>query len=78
MLNSLPAHFLSDLVSAGGFGLLGIVVLVFGFMLFDWSLRKVDFQKELNEKNWPVAFTIVGFMACVATIVSTVISKILS
>ena len=56
------------------FGLIGIVLLVFGYWFFDLVLTKLDFNKELKEKNVAVAIVIAGFMIAIGIIISGVVS----
>jgi putative membrane protein len=37
--------------NALGFGLVGIVLALLGFKLFDWITPKIDVEVELAEKN---------------------------
>lgn len=39
------------IVNALAFGLVGIVLAIFGFKLFDWLSPRIDMEKELAEKN---------------------------
>lgn len=53
------------------FGILGIFLTVLGFKVFDWTLKKVDVEKELAEKqNIAVAIVVAAVILGVA-IVST-------
>ncbi len=56
------------------FGFIGIVLLVFGYWFFDLVLTKLDFNKELKEKNVAVAIVIAGFMIAIGIIISGVVS----
>ncbi len=56
------------------FGLIGIVLLVFGYWFFDLVLTKLDFNQELKEKNVAVAIVIAGFMIAIGIIISGVVS----
>lgn len=53
--SALPAdfwpHLWGGLIGTAVFGLLGILLMVLGFKIFDWVLPKVDFERELVEKN---------------------------
>jgi uncharacterized membrane protein YjfL (UPF0719 family) len=55
------------------FGLLGIVIMAIGYVLFD-KLIPADFNKELENKNTAVAIVIAGMLIGVAIIVSKVIA----
>lgn len=56
------------------FGIVGIVLLVFGYCFFDLVLTKLDFNQELKEKNVAVAIVIAGFMIAIGIIISGVVS----
>ena len=53
-------------ITAVLYGVIGIVLLIFGFKLFDWISPKIDIQKELTEKQ-NVAVAII----CSAVILGT-------
>jgi uncharacterized membrane protein YjfL (UPF0719 family) len=55
------------------FGLLGIVIMVIGFKVFDWIIP-LDFNKELENKNIAVAIVIAGFLIGIAIIVGQVVA----
>ena len=51
------------------FGLVGILLMVIGFKIFDWITPKIDIQKELAEKhNLAVAIVIAAIILGVAAI----------
>lgn len=56
------------------FGVIGIVLLVFGYWFFDLVLTKIDFNQELKEKNVAVAIVIAGFMIAIGIIIAGVVS----
>lgn len=56
------------------FGLIGIILLVFGYWFFDKILTKIDFNQELKEKNVAMAIVIAGFMIAIGIIISGVVS----
>jgi putative membrane protein len=58
-----------NLAAAGLFGLLGILLLAFGFKVFDWIWPKIDVEKELAEKNLAVAIVIGAVLIAVGLIV---------
>ncbi len=63
----LPEGYWSELwggfIGSLVFGLLGLVLILLGFKLFDWITPRIDIQRELAEKS-NVAVAIV----CAATI----------
>lgn len=67
-------EFFGGLVGSFVFGVVGIFLLVFGFFMFDWVCKKIDFQHELVEnKNTAVAVVIAAFLLSVAYIVAQVV-----
>ncbi|MHB8074162.1 DUF350 domain-containing protein [Desulfosporosinus fructosivorans] len=55
------------------FGLLGIVILILGYILFA-KLVPLDFNKELGNNNIAVAIVIAGLLIGIAIIVSKVVA----
>lgn len=51
----LDPHFWPNLwgglIGALVFGLLGILLMAIGFKIFDWLMPRIDFERELAEKN---------------------------
>lgn len=56
------------------FGLIGIVLLIFGYWFFDKVLTQIDFNQELKEKNVAIAIVIAGFMIAIGIIIAGVVS----
>ena len=56
------------------FGLVGIVLLIFGYWAFDQVLTKLDFNEELKNKNVAMAIVIAGFMIAIGIIISGVVA----
>ncbi|MGL5151057.1 MAG: DUF350 domain-containing protein [Clostridium sp.] len=57
-----------------GFGILGIILLILGYWLFDKVLTALDFNKELKENNVAVAIVVAGFMIAIGIIISGVVA----
>jgi putative membrane protein len=69
-----PHTFLGEVVLTVIFGLLGIVLTVFGFKLFDWMTPKIDVERELTEKhNIAVAVVIAAVILGVSLVVAAVL-----
>ena len=65
------------LINAGlsiAFGIIGIVLLILGYNIFDKVLTKVDFNEELKKNNIAFAIVIAGFMIAIGIIISSVVS----
>jgi putative membrane protein len=69
----LPEHFWGSLISSAAFGLLGIVLLLLGYLLFDLITPRIDVQKELTEKNVAVALVIAALLLGIAYIAAHVV-----
>ncbi len=65
---------LNNIVSSIIFGLIGIILLIFGYWFFDKVLTKIDFNQELKEKNIAMAIVIAGFMIAIGIIIAGVVS----
>ncbi|OOM69594.1 DUF350 domain-containing protein [Clostridium sp. BL-8] len=65
---------LNNIVSSIIFGLIGIILLIFGYWFFDKVLTKIDFNQELKEKNVAMAIVIAGFMIAIGIIIAGVVS----
>lgn len=55
------------------YGIVGIVLLILGYKLFDWITPKIHVQKELSEKNTAVAIVVAALLLGVAYIVAHVV-----
>jgi putative membrane protein len=67
-------HFWGDIVAAAAFGLVGIVLLLLGYFLFDLVTPRIDVQKELSEKNMAVALVVASLLFGIAYIAAHVVS----
>lgn len=56
------------------FGLVGIILLIFGYVVFDKVLTQIDFDEELKNKNVAMAIVIAGFMIAIGIIIAGVVS----
>lgn len=59
---------------AAVYGLIGIVLLLVGYWLFDLITPRIDVQKELTEKNTAVAIVVGALLLGIAYIVAHVVS----
>ncbi|SHI47967.1 protein of unknown function [Clostridium amylolyticum] len=55
------------------FGILGIIIMAIGYIVFD-KMIPLDFNKELEQKNIAVAIVIAGLLIGIAIIVSRVVA----
>ena len=64
---------LTNLGLSALFGLLGIIILILGYVIFD-KIIPLDFNKELGKNNIAVAIVIAGLLIAIAIIVSKVVA----
>ncbi len=69
-----PYHLLwPGPLSAVVYGLIGIVLLLLGYKLFDWLTPQVHVQKELMQNNTAVAIVVAALLLGIAFIVAHVV-----
>ncbi|MDU5721702.1 MAG: DUF350 domain-containing protein [Clostridium butyricum] len=66
-------NFTFDIMLSIVFGIIGIILLITGYVVFDKVLKKIDFDEELRNKNIAVAIVIAGFMIAIGIIISGVV-----
>lgn len=66
-------NVLSELGLSAVFGLLGIIIMALGYLIFD-KMIPLDFNKELEKGNIAVGIVIAGLLIGVAMIVSKVVA----
>ncbi len=68
-------RYLEGLLGTFTCGLIGIVLLLFAFKLFDWILPKLDFEKEFSgeKPNLPLAIVVGSLLLGVAYIIASVV-----
>ncbi len=69
----LPDHFWASLAASGIFGLVGIILLLLGYWLFDLITPRIDVQKELCDKNLAVAAVIAALLLGIAYVAAHVV-----
>ena len=73
IMHFLPENFWAGIVGSLVFGLLGMVLLLLGYWLFDLITPRIDVQKELKEKNLAVAVVIGALLLGIAYITAHVV-----
>lgn len=69
-----PHTFGGEILSTAIFGLLGIVLTVFGFKVFDWLTPKINIERELAEnRNIAVAIVIGAVIIGVSIVIAAVL-----
>ena len=66
-------HFWPGPLVSAVYGLVGIVLLLSGYWLFDLITPKINVQKELSEKNLAVAIVVAALLLGIAYICAHVV-----
>lgn len=70
----MPAKLLAGLLSATVFGILGLVLILFGYKLFDWITPTIKVEEELaNKQNIAVAIVVGAVILGVSIVVQRAI-----
>lgn len=67
-------EILNNIILSVIFGMIGIMLLIFGYWFFDKVLTRLDFNEELKNKNIAMAIVIAGFMIAIGIIISGVVA----
>ncbi len=67
-------NLLNGVILSVVYGILGMILLIGGYVLFDVVLKSIDFNEELKNKNVAVAIVIAGFMIAIGIIIASVVS----
>ncbi len=73
----LPDYFLGDLVATVAFGLIAIILVVFGYKVFDKLTPKLPFDELLRSGNIALAIVLGSFIIGLCHVIASVISAIL-
>lgn len=66
-------QILSNLGISFLFGILGIIIMIIGYLAFD-KIIPADFNKELENNNIAVAIVVAGMLIGIAIIVANVVA----
>jgi putative membrane protein len=69
--------FFPDLVTTAAFGLLAILLIVLGYIVFDKLTPKLDFSDLINKGNTAMAIVVGSFILGLCYVVGRVVSAIL-
>ena len=64
-----PPTFLSALLAAAAFGVLGILMMLLGYKVFDWVWPKINVEHELAERNNIAVAIVIGSVIIAVAIV---------
>ena len=73
----LPEYFAGDLVATVAFGLVAILLIVLGYVVFDKLTPKLDFNDLLNKGNVALAIVVGSFILGLCYVIGRVVSAIL-
>jgi putative membrane protein len=73
----LPDYFFGDLVATVAFGIVAILLIIFGYFAFDRLTPKLDFDELLNKGNIALGIVIGSFILGLCYVVGKVVSAIL-
>jgi putative membrane protein len=73
----LPEYFLGDLVATAAFGVLAVLLIVFGYVTFDKLTPKLDFNDLINKGNMAMGVVIAGFILGLCYVIGRVVSAVL-
>jgi putative membrane protein len=69
----LPENFWPNIINAAAFGLVGILLLILGYKVFDWVTPSLHFQDELKKGNVAVAIVVAVLLAAIAYVAGNVV-----
>jgi uncharacterized membrane protein YjfL (UPF0719 family) len=73
----LPEYILGDIASTAAFGVLAIILVVFGYKVFDKLTPKLSFDESIKSGNVAAAILIGSFILGLCYVVAHVVSAIL-
>lgn len=74
---NLPDFFLPDLVVTVAFGLVAILLIILGYIVFDKLTPKLDFSDLLTKGNTALAIVVGSFILGLCYVVAHVVGAIL-
>lgn len=72
LLANVPTEFealLHALVGTASFGLVGLALMLLGFKLFEFVTRRLDIEKQLEERNIAVGVVVAAMLIGLSMIV---------
>ena len=73
----LPDYIAGDLVATVAFGVVALLLIVFGYIVFDKLTPKLDFSDLLNKGNVALAIVVSSFILGLCYVVGKVVAAIL-
>ena len=76
MITHVPEYFLMDFCVTAAFGLLAVILIVFGYWVFDKLTPKLHFDDNLCKGNIAAAIVIGSFILGVCYVVAHVVTAV--
>ena len=73
----LPDYFVGDILATVAFGIVAILLIVFGYITFDKLTPRLDFSDLLNKGNVALAIVVGSFILGLCHVIARVVSAIL-
>ena len=73
----LPEYLFSDLLATVAFGVIAVLLIVFGYVTFDKLTPKLDFNELLNKGNMALAVVVGSFILGLCYVIGRVVSTVL-
>ena len=73
----LPDYLFADLLSTVAFGIVAILLIVFGYIAFDKLTPKLDFDDLLNKGNVALAIVVGSFILGLCYVIGRVVAAVL-
>jgi putative membrane protein len=77
MQTHLPDYLLTDLLATVAFGVVAILLIVFGYITFDKLTPKLNFSDLLNKGNTALAIVVGSFILGLCYVIGRVVAAIL-
>ena len=74
---NLPDYLLADVISTVVFGIIAILLIVFGYVTFDKLTPKLDFNDLINKGNTAMAIVVGAFILGLCYVIGRVVAAIL-
>ena len=74
---NLPDYLLADVISTVVFGIIAILLIVFGYATFDKLTPQLDFNDLINKGNTAIAIVVGAFILGLCYVIGRVVAAIL-
>jgi putative membrane protein len=73
----LPEYIFSDLLATVAFGVIAVLLIVFGYVTFDKLTPKLDFNDLINKGNIALAIVVGSFILGLCYVIGRVVAAVL-